>query len=219
MAARSSVPTPPRRVVPDLPSVLDPADAIERHADIAGARITGLTGDVDAAHARIVECAWEESTLARLDVRGAVLTDVVWREPRITELIARDSRWRDVQVIGGRLGALDLVRAELAGVVLQGVRIDYLSMASATLTDLRLVDCRIGTLDLPEAQLQRVAFEACVADEVDCRGMRASDADLRGLEALAFTDYTALRGVALGVEQTRTHAPALAATLGIRVLD
>lgn len=219
MAARSSAPTPPRTVVPDLPIVLEPVDDIGRHADISGARIDGLTGEVDAAHARIVECEWAESMLARLDLRGSVLTDVVWREPRITEVVAREARWRDVEVIGGRLGALDLVRAELTGVVLRGLRIDYLSLASATVTDLRLIDCRIGTLDLPEAQLQRVAFEACVADEVDCRGMRTSDVDLRGLEALAFTDYAALRGVALDVEQARAHAVALAATLGIRVLD
>lgn len=55
------------------------------------------------------------------------------------------------------------------------------------------------------------------ADEVDTRGLRATDLDLRGLEALAYTDPRGLAGATLEARQAEVHAVALAHALGIRV--
>ena len=60
-----------------------------------------------------------------------------------------------------------------------------------------VADCVIGALDLPQATLTRVRFEDSRADEVDTRGLRAEHLDLRGLEAVSYTDPPACAGDAL----------------------
>ncbi|MBN9214581.1 MAG: hypothetical protein ABS62_06420 [Microbacterium sp. SCN 70-200] len=88
---------------------------------------------------------------------------------------------------------------------------------SARLNDVLFDDCEIGTLDLPEAQLSRVQFLHSRADEVDTRGLHAADLDLRGLEALSFTDPRGLAGGTLSPHQAQFHSAAFARTLGIHV--
>ncbi|MGK3899639.1 hypothetical protein ABI062_15380, partial [Enterococcus faecium] len=87
---------------------------------------------------------------------GATLADVAISSLRVTELLARDGRWRNIAVDGGRIGTLDLSGAELDSVELRGVRIDYLSLRGASVRDVLIADCVIGTLDLPLATLSRV---------------------------------------------------------------
>lgn len=212
---RSDGPAAPRLHSPDLPAVLDGASALDRHGDVLGARLR-LTGAVDAAHAHLTECVVTASA-DRLDLTGASLVDVRLDEVSAAELVARDGRWRTVEMIGGRLGTLDLLRAELDVVLFQGVRIDYLSLPSAQAVDVRFDGCRIGTLDVPSAALTRVAFTDCRVDEVDTRELRATDLDLRGLEALGFTSPAGLRGATLDARQAELHAAAFAEALGIRI--
>jgi len=183
--------------------------------DLMGVRFTALAGTVTAPHSRLTECLAESASVDRFDLTGAALADVRLRDIRATELIARDGRWHSVVIGGGRIGTLDLMRAEVEAVVITDLRIDYLSLASARVQDLRLVRCDVGAIDLPEAKLDRVAFEACRADEIDTRGLRARDLDLRGIEVLSFTDPTGLRGATLSARQAAAHGPALAAALGI----
>lgn len=217
MRKRVADPVPPRECAPDLPDELDDVADVKPRDDLFGARITGLSGDVDAAYGRLVECAVESASVDRLDLGGATLTDVRVADIRAAALSARNGRWRNVLVAGGRIGTLDLWRAELDGIELRGLRIDYLSLASASVADVRFVDCVLGAVDLPEARVERVAFDGCRADEVDTRGLRATDLDLRGLEALSFTDPAGLRGATLSERQAEQHAPSFAAALGIRL--
>jgi uncharacterized protein YjbI with pentapeptide repeats len=212
-------PAAPRISPPDLPEELEVRSVLSSHDDLLAARLEGLAGDVDAAHSRLSECLVVEASVDRLDLAGAVLTDVEIDQPRVTELVARTGRWRNVRVTGGRLGTLDLSGAEVESVELVGVRVDYLSLAQAKVADLALRDCALRTLDLPHAELARVRFEDSRADEVDTRGLSAVDVDLRGLEALAFTDPTSLRGATLSGRQVEQLAPDLARALGIDVRD
>jgi uncharacterized protein YjbI with pentapeptide repeats len=218
MASRDD-PEAPRRTEPSLPSVRERMTAVTRGADVQGADLTGIRGDVDAAHSHIVESLWDAPDVGTLDLTGGAMTDVRVSHLRATQVRARDARWRDVSVEGGRVGSLDLLRAELDGVVFRGVRIDYLGLAAASLRHVRFVDCTFGALDLPEARADRIAFEHCRADEVDARGLRAVHADLRGLDALAFTDISGLRGVTLSPDQAMQHGVAFATALGVRVRD
>lgn len=216
---RARTPLPPRISAPDLPRQLEAVHGLERGADLLGSAVGGLEGEVDAAHARLSECTVAEASVARLDLTGATLTDVLVDGLRATEVVARDARWRNVLVAGGRVGTLDLSGAELDSVELRGVRIDYLSLRGATVSDLLVTDCVIGALDLPLATLSRVGFDRSRADEVATDGMRAEHLDLRGLEALAFTRPDALRGATLSPRQVELFATAFAAALGIDVQD
>ncbi len=152
-----------------------------------------------------------------MDFTGARLADVLVENLRAAQVRAHEGRWQTVTFAGGRIGSLDLRRAELAGVVFRRLRMDYVSLPSARLTDVIFEDCEIGALDLPGAQLVRVQFLGCTAEEVDTCGLRATDLDLRGLEALSFTDPRGLSGATLAPRQADTHAAAFARALGIRL--
>lgn len=216
MARPRTRPAPPRISAPDVPP--DPAPAaLTRSADIVDARVQLGPGDADGAYARISESVVAAASVDRLDLTGAILSDVRFDDPAAASLAAREGSWQSVRVSGGRIGTLDLTRARCDGVELRGVRIDYLSAPAATVRDVLVVDCVIGTLDLPGAALERVRFENTTVDEVDTREMRVADLDLRGLEALAFTDVRALREATISLRQAEAHAGALAAALGIDV--
>jgi uncharacterized protein YjbI with pentapeptide repeats len=218
MALRDD-PEPPRRSEPDLPTVREDLRSVSRGADIQGANLLGIRGEVDATHSHIVESVWEAPDVSLLDLSGGAMTDVRLSQARATQIRAREVRWRDVEIEGGRVGSLDLLRAELDGVCLHGVRIDYLGLAAASLRHVRFVDCLFGAIDLPEARVERIAFENCRVDELDARGLRAAHVDLRGLDVLSFADVSGLRGVTLSPSQAEQHAAAFAAALGVRVRD
>lgn len=187
--------------------------------DLGGARIALAAGDVDAPHSHIVESRIHAAPLARFDLTGSTLVDVAIDDLGAIEVAARDSRWRNVVVSGGRVGTLDGTRGEWEGVTLRGLRIDYLSLSSAEVSDVLIVDCTIGSLDMPEASLTRVCFENSRADELDTRGLRVKDLDLRGLEVLSFTDVRGLAGATLLERQAELHAVAFAEALGIGTQD
>ena len=209
---------PPRPSEPDLPRQLV-AGRLERHAELTEASVVLAGTAVDGAHARLSECRISAASLDRLDLLGAVLADVLVEDLAAAELVARDGTWRSVRLSGGRIGTLDLSRGRWDGVHLSGVRVDYLSVPAATLRDVTFSECRIGTLDAPGAMLERVRFEHTTVDEFDTREMRAADLDLRGLDALAFTDLRALRESTMSQRQVEAHARAFATALGIDVQD
>jgi uncharacterized protein YjbI with pentapeptide repeats len=215
----SREPSAPRLSAPDLPAVLEPQQGLAPRIDLVGARVTGLSEDVSAAHGHLSEARIDGASIGRFDLTGATLADVAVTDLRAVEVGARDGSWRGVEIVGGRIGSLDALRGGWDAVTLRGLRIDYLSLPSAEVTDVLFVDCEIGTLDVPDARLTRVRFERCRADEVDTRGLRAADLDLRGLETLSFTDAKALTGAWLAPRQAELHAVAFAAALGIRVAD
>lgn len=79
--------------------------------------------------------------------------------------------------------------------------------------------CAVRTIDIPQSELTRVRFQATRSDEVDPRGLRATDLDLRGLDALSYLDVQSLRGATLSSLQVQQLAPVMAAGIGIVVTD
>ena len=217
--AQRSQPHAPRLSAPDLPPHLEDASPLTRAGDFFQVRWTTLDAQTDAAHATLTECAVVGASVDRLDLTGASLVDVDVADLRASALSARSARLRRVRITGGRIGTLDLADTDIDEVELRGVRIDYVSLAAARITDLLIADCTIGTLDLPQATVTRMAFADCRADDVDTRGVRAKEMDLRGLEAVSYLDAASLRGAILSSRQVEYLAPALAVALGIRVLD
>jgi uncharacterized protein YjbI with pentapeptide repeats len=218
MPARRDDPAPPRTWAPDIPRELSPRSGLSPREDIVAARIGALTGDVSGAHGRIAESLVEQCSLDRLDLTGTALTDVTVTGVRAVSLLAREGSWRNVELVEGRVATVDALRVQWESVVLRDMHIDYLALPSAELTDIRIIGCTIGTLDLPEARLTRVRIEDSRVDEVDTRGMRCRDADLRGLEALAYTDPRGLDGAVLTPQQAESHGASFARALRVRVI-
>ncbi|UPL17458.1 pentapeptide repeat-containing protein [Microbacterium aurugineum] len=216
MARTSESPAPPRVTAPDLPSVLEQA-AAARSADILGSSLD-LTGTVDLAYATLEQCAVRADADA-VDLTGATVIDVDMSGARIASLRLRDAGVRRMRISGGRIGTLDLSEARISELDLRDVRIDYLNLGASKVTDLEISECTIRTIDMPQAELTRVRFTSTSTEEVDSRGMRAKDLDLRGLDAVAFLDANSLRGATLTSFQVQQLAPVIAAGIGIQIKD
>ena len=213
---RSDSPAPPRVSAPDIPPHLADA-APARSADLLAARLE-FAGTVDLAYVSLEQCVIAADADG-VDLVGATILDVEMTRVRIASLSLRNSGIRRLRISGGRIGTLDLSGARIDELELRDLRVDYLNLGGAKGTDLLFAGCTIRTLDMPQAELTRVLFDDCRSDEIDPRGLRASDVDLRGLDAIAFTDTNGLRGTTLTTFQVQQLAPALAAGVGIQVAD
>ncbi|MFK3678874.1 pentapeptide repeat-containing protein [Microbacterium sp. NPDC090218] len=216
MARTAESPAPPRTTAPDLPPVLEPASPV-RSSDIIASSLD-LSGSVDLAYATLEQCVVSADAEA-VDLTGATVIDVDMSGVRIASLRMRDAGVRRLRISGGRIGTFDLSEARISELELRDVRIDYLNLGAAKVTDLEISGCTIRTIDMPQAELTRVRFTATSSDEVDPRGMRAKDLDLRGLDALAYLDANSLRGATLTSFQVQQLAPMIAAGLGIQIKD
>lgn len=216
MARSSDSPAAPRVSVPDIPPHLSSA-APARSADLLAVRLD-LSGTVDLAYASLEQCV-VAADADSIDLIGATILDGDIAGIRVASLRLRDASIRRLRISGGRIGTLDLSSSRIDEVELRDLRVDYLNLGSAKGTDLLFTSCTIRTLDMPQAELTRVRFEDCHSDEVDPRGLRAIDVDLRGLDARSFTDANGLRGTTLTTFQVQQLASTLAASVGIRVQD
>lgn len=206
----------PRVSPPDLPELLEAAEP-QRGADLIAARLD-LTGTADLAHSSLEQCVIT-ADVDLLDFTGATLLDIDMRDVRAASMPMRNASIRRLRITGGRIGTLDLSAARIDELELRDLRIDYLNLGGAKAHDIVIADCAIRTLDLPQAQLTRVSFENSRSDEVAPRGLRAKDVDMRGLDAMSFTDANSLRGVTLTTFQVQQLAPVFAAGIGIQVRD
>lgn len=214
---RASVsPVPPRVSEPDLPRHLERVEPA-RGADLLQATLH-LSGDVDLAHSSLEQCMLTADA-ERVDLTGATVLDVDANDLRIASMTLRNAGIRRLRITGGRIGTLDLSGTRIDELQIRDVRIDYLSFGGAKGSDILIEDSTIRTLDLPQAEITRMAFISCRSDEVDPRGLRAKDIDLRGLDADTFTDANGLRGATLTTFQIQKLAPTIAAGLGIQIKD
>jgi uncharacterized protein YjbI with pentapeptide repeats len=127
---------------------------------------------------------------------------------------------RDVEVIDARLGGAQAHGAVLERVVLQGGKLDYLNLRGAKLKDVVFDACVLVEPDFGGASLERVAFVDCVVKDADLNKATLKDVDLRRAAELSVASgIGGLRGAAISPEQLIDLAPALAAELGMRVLD
>jgi len=216
MARTPESPAAPRVSPPDLPEEFTPGTPA-RNADLIAAGLD-LSGTVDLAYASLEQCT-VTADADEVDLTGATILDVEMSHLRIASLRLRDAGIRRLRITGGRIGTLDLSTARISELELRDVRIDYLNLGAARAADVEVSDCRIRTLDTPQAELTRVRFTRSTCDEVDPRGMRATDVDLRGLDALSFVDANSLRGTTLTGFQVQQLAPVIAAGLGIQIKE
>jgi uncharacterized protein YjbI with pentapeptide repeats len=216
MARPLESPAPPRVSPPDLPEHLDPGEP-RRGADLIAAALE-LSGTVPLAHSSLEQCS-VTADAESIDLTGATLLDVEITGIRTASLSLREATIRRLRIASGRVGTLDLSGARIAELELRDLRIDYLNLGGAKGEDIQVSDCTIRALDVPQAVLTRVRFERTSSDEVDPRGLRAKDVDLRGLDALSYLDVNSLRGTTLSMLQIQQLAPTLAAGIGIQITD
>jgi uncharacterized protein YjbI with pentapeptide repeats len=124
-----------------------------------------------------------------------------------------------VTIAGARLTGAQLTRASISDAVFRDCRIDLGTFAGATLERTTFADCRLEQLELREALLRVVRFERCDLTEADLTGLRIDGCELRDCTLAGAAGLERLRGAAMPWDDVLGNAGALAAALGIRVLD
>ena len=216
MARVSDSPAAPRVSGPDLPPHLESARP-SRGADLLQVQLE-LAGAVDLAHSSLEQCRITADADS-VDLTGATILDVDAKELRVASVTLRNAGIRRLRITGGRIGTLDLSGTRIDELEIRGARIDYLTLGGAKGSDILIAESTIRTLDLPQAEITRMAFASCRSHEVDPRGLRAKDVDLRGLDVDAFVDASSLRGTTMTTHQIQQLAPVIAAGMGIQVKD
>ena len=188
-----------------------------RHDGVAWAS-PDLTGE-RLLDRELVECVLTE---ARLD--DAVLTGTRLRECRLDRCAATTVRfdradWREVEVSGGRFGALEAYDSDLRRVALSGCRLGHVNLRDSRVTDLTLEGCQVEDLDLAGASVTRLTVVDCTVRRLLLGAAELVDVDLRGLDVAHLDELAGDRfeGITVAAEQLVALAPVLASRLGIRV--
>jgi uncharacterized protein YjbI with pentapeptide repeats len=195
-----SVATPPfvARLPPDAP-----AREVDVHELAFGLEDTHVRdqriGDAELERFSLLDCRLE-----RCDLAG---------------LAAPSASWARVEVSGSRLTGADLAGAQLKDVRFRDCRMDLVSLFGARLERVSFEHCNLREADLVEARLHDVSFAGCdlsaaIVADASCSRTELRDGtyeDLRGI--------TGLKGCTLAWPDALALAPALAAALGLRVVD
>ncbi|MCL1869106.1 MAG: pentapeptide repeat-containing protein [Promicromonosporaceae bacterium] len=217
------------RNTPDQP-MLDPValasltpvgvDALAPGADLEGVEVL----DVEAATLDLSRADVHESRLAGVRARELVLGGATLVESVISDAdapVVRGVRgtWRDVTVRDSRFGSAELYESRWRGVHLVGCRLGYVNLRGSELMDVQLTDCVVDELDLVQATATRLALVGTRVRHLDLQASTLRHVDLRGAQLEELSGVDALSGVTITPDQLGDLAPALAAHLGITVLD
>lgn len=170
------------------------------------------------------EVAVESCTLRRLRASGGTWTrtsfiDCALDGADLAGVVTTDSSLVRCTLDGARLTGSQWVRSRWRQLDVTDLVADTLSAHGSTWTDVTLTGARLRDLDLSEAKLVRVRFVDCDLTGARFAGVRCANVSFSGCTLDAITGVTGLRGAHLGRSDAAGALPALAAELGIRVID
>jgi uncharacterized protein YjbI with pentapeptide repeats len=197
----------------------DAADLVPG-ADLEGRELTGVEADViDLARAGLYESRLTALRAGELHLGNATLVETVVDGADVPVLRAVRGAWRDVSLRTARIGSAELYESTWRGVDVVGCKLGYVNLRGTRLEDVRFTDCIIDELDLVQARATRVAFAGTRVRRIDVQGSTLRDVDLRGAQVEELSGLAGLSGVTISPDQLADLAPALAAHLGITVLE
>ena len=225
MHRRSADPSAPRVEALRLEGLAD-ADptALRREERYEGARFDGAgfggIEGIDLEGATFGECLLQGWHADGAKLQGARFLDTRIERMAATELHARRTTWRGVEVDASRVGALECYDSELDAVVVEGSRLTWVNLRGSRLTDVVFRGCRIDELDLADAELERVAFAETTVERLVLTRAGATHLDLRGLDVGGTVEgLEGMRGAMLRRDQVTAMAELFAVHLGIEVAD
>jgi uncharacterized protein YjbI with pentapeptide repeats len=218
----TSSPRPP--AAPRLPAALEPATiASEQLAAggkwsevvVEGASLAGVSArDVDFDEARLVGCDLSGAALTRF---GALDCELV--RCNLANVLARDSSLVRTSCAESRLTGLQWPEGVLQDVVFRDCRIDLASFRFARIQRVGFEDCVLRDADFTGARFESVRFEACDLNAATFSGAEFARSELRGCRLEGLRGVDGLRGAALEWPAILDLAGALAAALGLRVIE
>lgn len=210
-------PRPP--TVPDV----DPQDLLPGDPDLLpgdyreGVLFEAVT--LAPGECEFFESVWRRVTLGDTLTDRLALTDCLVDGLDEPVLRMPAARWRGVHLRDSRLGSVEWHSADWQRVLVSGCRLGYVNLRGAHVEDVLFRDCTIDELDLVDLSASRVAFQDCRVDSLVVRGGRLTDVDLRGAVLTTIDGIEHLRGATITADQLLSVAPAMAAHLGIGVVE
>jgi uncharacterized protein YjbI with pentapeptide repeats len=158
--------------------------------DLAAARLPSLRMVDAVLHGcNLANVQARGASLVRCELRGCRLTGSSWTEGRLTDVLVKDCR------------------------------VDLAAFTSTTLERVTFESCRMTQSDLQDVGCESVRFLSCDLGECDLTDARFRRSELRGCELGGLHGVERLHGVGIEFGDLLELAPALAAALGIRLLD
>jgi uncharacterized protein YjbI with pentapeptide repeats len=207
---------------PELPTRLEPSEptVLEHDAQFAEAELSHLNlRDQRARGVTFQGSKLVDIDLSSSELQDLSLLDVSFSGGNLANVRAHRGRVERTLLQAGRLTGLDLFDATLIDVEFRGCRIDLASFGSARLQRVSFLDCVMTQTLFLDARFDSVLFEDCDLQEIDFRGVRMSDCQLRRNDLTGMQGVEGLRGAAMAWTDIVEMAGVWATALGIEVLE
>jgi len=194
---------------------VQPPDLNAEDPTIPADRLAELPVDAFGRIARVrVAGGTELSPLTGAELAGVRIESafaVAWSAPGL--------RAEECELHALRIGAAEMPDASWRSVRLSAGRWGYLNLRGAALEDCVLEDAEVGDLDLGAAGLDRVVVRGCRIGTLHLHEATCRDLDLRGSVVDHVEGLDGARGAVVDRLLVEQWAPALAAHLGLRVVE
>jgi pentapeptide repeat protein len=166
----------------------------------------------------------EETLLARIDLSNAALTDAVFvdavlDEPDFSNAVIRGGSWTRVLVSGGRLTGTQLAETLLRDTTWRGVSAALSAFRMADLGRTTFQSCNLREADFTGSRCEVVRFHDCDVRGAVFTKARFASSEFRRCELDGIEGVESLSGTSMEYDAAVGLAPALAAALGIRLVD
>jgi uncharacterized protein YjbI with pentapeptide repeats len=176
----------------------------------------GLLAALDTTTARDPQ-AWSGAAVSDVALRG--LEDVALEGCDLANMWARGAALRRCELRGCRLTGAFLAEAHLTDVLFVDCRLDLTALTAGKLERVTFERCRMTQCDLQETGCNAVRLLACDLTEADLTDARLQRCELHRCELRGLHPVERIRGAGIELNDLIGLAPALAAALGIRLLD
>jgi uncharacterized protein YjbI with pentapeptide repeats len=202
-----------------LPELADGfAGDLGAHEKVDGLRFDGTVLDgLDLAGVSLNECKLTGVSAHETDLRASTFVDVAVDRLNAPILSAPRSTWRNLVVMGSRIGSAELYESTLRSVHFFGCKFGYLNLRGSSLLDVRFTNCVIDELDLGGATTERLDFQSTETRVLDVTRARLTNIDVRDLQFRQVNGLEGLKGATMSERQVAELAGVFAAHLGIVV--
>jgi uncharacterized protein YjbI with pentapeptide repeats len=164
-------------------------------------------------------CELEECSLsgAKLDRLGVLATGLTRCD--LSNLNAREATMRRSRLIGCRMTGFTWSEGLVEDTVFRACALDLAAFRFTRLKRVTFEDCVLRDADFQDGRLEGVRFGECDLSKAGFLSARCRDVELRRCRLDDLRAIEGLRGAAVEWDDILALAPALAAALGIRLLD
>ena len=189
-------------------------------ADLNDLRLAELRGGhVNISGSTTSGCEFDDVVADEFNISTSRVSESRFTHMGVPFLRMARSVLRDVEFMGGRLGAVEAYDVQCRSVHFHGCRLSYLNLRGSKLSDVAFTDCQIDELDLGQATMERVGFEGSRIGVLSMHQATCKDVDLRGAVLEVVNGAASLKGATISGEQLVGLAPQLAREFGIRITD